>query len=132
VLRGMLQTTLGWSHKGYIPELAGFNDPTQLDNYLNGSANAHTHDNRVGGTYSFNYDILRDTWLQQRFSAYYNAQCCGLVFDYQSYNLSGINTYLPVAQDHRFNISFTLAGIGTFGNFFGALSGNTGNSYGSR
>ncbi|MDE3156743.1 MAG: LPS-assembly protein LptD [Acidobacteriota bacterium] len=133
-LRGLLQTTLGWSHKGYIAQLPGFNDPTQLDNYLNGSANAHTRDNRVGGTYSFNYDILRDTWLQQRFSAYYNAQCCGIVFDYQSYNLSGINTYLPVAQDHRFNISFTLAGIGTFGNFFGALSGNnTGSvSYGSR
>jgi hypothetical protein len=61
--------------------------------------------------------------LQQRLSGYYNAQCCGIVVDYQTYNLTGINTLLPIAQDHRFNISFTLAGIGTFGNFFGALSG---------
>ena len=31
----------------------------------------------------------------------------------------------PVPQDNRFNISFTLAGLGTFSNFFGALGGGT-------
>jgi LPS-assembly protein len=125
-LSDLAQTSFGWSHRGYIPELAGFNDKGRLDNYINGSASAHTHSNRFGGTYTFNYDILRGTMLQQRLSGYYNAQCCGLVVDYQTYNLSGVNTLLPIAQDHRFNISFTLAGIGTFGNFFGALSGTPG------
>ncbi len=119
----LIQTTIGWSHRGYIPELSGFNDPTQLDNYVNGSITAHTHSNRFGGSYTSNYDILRGTMLQLRLSGYYTAQCCGIVVDYQTYNLTGINTLLPIAQDHRFNISFTLAGIGTFGNFFGALSG---------
>ena len=31
-----------------------------------------------------------------------------------------------VPQDHRFNLSFTLAGIGTFSNFFGAFGGQQG------
>ena len=121
--RSWFQTTLGWSHKGYIAQLPGFNDPTQLDNYLNGSASARTPGNRFGGNYSFNYDILRGNMLQQRLTAYYNAQCCGVAIEYQTYNLQGLNTLLPVPQDNRFSFSFTLAGIGTFANFFGALGG---------
>ena len=31
-----------------------------------------------------------------------------------------------VTQDRRFNIGFTLAGLGTFSNFLGAFGGNTG------
>jgi hypothetical protein len=31
-----------------------------------------------------------------------------------------------IAQDRRFNISFTLAGIGTFSNLFGAFGGQQG------
>ena len=49
-------------------------------------ATAHTIDNRFGGVYSFNYDVLRSNLLQQRISAFYNAQCCGLAFEYQTYN----------------------------------------------
>ena len=45
--------------------------------------------NRIGGTYTFNYDILRDRFLQQRWVAYYNAQCCGVGFEYQTFNLQG-------------------------------------------
>ena len=45
--------------------------------------------NRIGGTYTFNYDLLNDRFLQQRCSAYYNAQCCGVGFEYQTYNLQG-------------------------------------------
>ena len=36
--------------------------------------------NRIGGTYTFNYDLLNDRFLQQRVLAYYNAQCCGVGF----------------------------------------------------
>jgi len=73
--------------------------------------------------YQFNYDILRSRFLQQRILSYYNAQCCGIALEYQSFNLSGISTATPVTQDHRFNISFTLAGIGNTGNNFGSLGG---------
>ena len=75
--------------------------------------------NRVGGTYSFHYDLFRNQFLQQRYFAYYNAQCCGVLVEYQTYNIVG----LSIPQDRRFNVSFTLAGIGTFSNFFGAFGG---------
>ena len=39
-------------------------------------------------TYSFNYDLRRDSFLQQRYLAYYNAQCCGFGVEYQTYNFS--------------------------------------------
>ena len=42
--------------------------------------------NRVGGAYSFNYDLKQDTFLQQRLTAYYNSQCCGIAAEYQTFN----------------------------------------------
>ena len=86
------------------------------------SVTLRTTANRLGGTYSFNYDMLADRFLQQRYFAYYNAQCCGVLVEYQTYNIIG----LTVPQDRRFNVSFTLAGIGTFSNFLGAFGGQTG------
>ena len=58
--------------------------------------------------------------------AYYNAQCCGFAVEYQTYDFSGLS-YSPVQKDKRLNFSFTLAGIGTFANFFGAMGGPGGN-----
>jgi hypothetical protein len=78
--------------------------------------------NRLGGSYAFNYDFQKDAFLQQRLLGYYNAQCCGLVLEWQTFNLQGVPG-LTVQQDRRFNISFSLAGIGTFSNFLGALAG---------
>ena len=118
---GRLQVNLSWSKKNYIPELSGFNDPNQLDHYINSSINLHTRDNRVGGIYQFNYNILVGIMQQQQISMFYNAQCCGISFQYQSYNYSGID--VPVPIDHRFFISFTLAGLGNFSPFNGALGG---------
>ena len=82
----------------------------------------HTADNRFGGLYSFNYDVLHSAMLQQRYVAFYNAQCCGIAFEYQIYNLTGIST-LAVPVDRRFFMSFTLAGLGNFSPFNGALGG---------
>jgi hypothetical protein len=79
--------------------------------------------NRIGGQYAFNYDLRRDTFLQQRYSAYYNAQCCGIGVEYQTFNYQGAFIGIGVPQDRRFNLSFTLAGIGTFSNLFGAFGG---------
>jgi LPS-assembly protein len=111
-----LQTTVGWSKRFAIPELSGF---TTGDHYLNTSTSLHTKDNRIGGIYSIYYDILHSTALQQRVSGFYNAQCCGIAMEYQTYNFSG----LALPADHRFFLSFTLAGLGNFSPFNGALTG---------
>ena len=116
----LLQTTLGWSKRGYIPQLAGFNDQSLLDQAINAQTSMHTQDNRFGGIYSFNYDILHKNLLQQRLSGFYNAQCCGIAFEYQTVNYGSFSS-LPA--DHRFFMSFTLAGLGNFSPFNGALSG---------
>jgi LPS-assembly protein len=116
----------GWSQRRYIPDLAGFNDPNAADQYINATANLRGFRNRIGGNYSFNYDILRDRFLHQRWVAYYNAQCCGIGVEYQTFNLQGSLVQTGIEQDRRFNISFTLAGIGTFSNLFGAFGGQQG------
>lgn len=117
---GRTQTTVGWSKRAFIRDLPGFDDPTRLDHFINASSTVHTRDNRYGGIYSFNYDALNGTLLQQRMSAFYNAQCCGIAFEYQQYNLAGVSG-TPVLADHRFFLSFTLAGLGNFSPFNGAL-----------
>jgi LPS-assembly protein len=117
---GRLQSTIGWTKRFYIADLIGFNDPNTLDDSLNASTNVHTIDNRLGTIYSFNYDILRSGMTQQRFSAFYNAQCCGIAFEYQTYNYAGLGSIFPA--DHRFFLSFSLAGLGTFSPFNGAMS----------
>jgi len=114
-----LQTTVGWSKKAFIAEREGFNDPRQLDHYINTATTVRTKDNRYGTTYSFNYDLLRSSMLQQRLTGFYNAQCCGLAVEYQTFNYS--QSLLP--SDHRFFLSFTLAGLGNFSPFNGAMSG---------
>jgi LPS-assembly protein len=132
---GRLQVTGGWSKRGFIEELPDFNDcrnapvttpptciPATLDHYLNASTTMHTRDNRVGTTYSFNYDVLHTTMIQQRVSGFYNSQCCGIAIEYQTYNY-GANSSSPIPADHRFFMSFTLAGLGNFSPFNGALSG---------
>ena len=80
---------------------------------------------RLGGTVSFNYDISRSTLLNQRYIASYSAQCCSVGFEYQSFNYPGIDPRFLVPQDRRFNFTFTLAGLGTFSNFFGTFGGQS-------
>jgi hypothetical protein len=104
------------------PGTPDFANPDSATHYLNAAATVRSASNRLGGSYSFNYDFQRDFFLQQRILGYYNAQCCGVVVEWQTFNLQGI-AGITVPQDRRFNISFSLAGIGTFSNFLGALSG---------
>jgi hypothetical protein len=86
------------------------------------SANAHTLTNKYGTNYSLSYDVLHSRFIQERITAFYNAQCCGLAFEYQQYNLQGFTT-IGLPSDHRFFLSFTLAGLGNFSPFNGGLSG---------
>jgi LPS-assembly protein len=119
---GRVQSTAGWTKRAFVPGLPGYNNPDFLDHYVNASTNIHTLDNRVGGIYMFNYDVLRSRVTQQRMSAFYNAQCCGIAFEYQTYNY-GSGSVSPIPLDQRFFLSFTLAGLGNFSPFNGALSG---------
>ena len=91
------------------------------DNLITAGTNLRTPRNSLGGNYNFYYDITTSTMIQQRIMGYYNAQCCGVSVEYQTFNTARFNPLIP--EDRRFNISFTLAGIGTFSNFLGALGG---------
>jgi LPS-assembly protein len=115
--------TGGWSKRAFIQGLPAFNDLASLDQYVNASGTAHTKDNAVGATYTINYDVLRSRLLQQRITGFYNSQCCGLAFEYQVFNFTGLGSIGGLSQDHRFFMSFTLAGLGNFSPFNGALSG---------
>jgi LPS-assembly protein len=117
-----LQTSIGWSKKAFIEGLQGFNNADFLDHSLNGSANLRTRDNKYGVQYSFSYDVLHGTLTAERITSFYNAQCCGLAIEYQTYNY-GAGTNSPIPSDHRFFMSFTLAGLGNFSPFNGALGG---------
>lgn len=120
--RQQVQTSVGWSHSFYIAELDGYNNRAYLSHYLNVSTNVQTRDRRYGAVYSFNYDVKKSAMLQSRISGFYNAQCCGIAFEYQRYNFAGLPQYI-VPADHRFFLSFTLAGLGNFSPFNGALGG---------
>ncbi len=118
-----LNTTFGWSQRRFVEGLAGYDDPARLDHYINSASSWRVMRNRVGGSYTLNYDVKSGRFLQQRLLNYYNAQCCGFAIEYQQYDLSGYNTTLPVKKDQRFNFSITLAGIGSFSNVFGSFGG---------
>jgi LPS-assembly protein len=118
-----LQTTAGWSERRFIPQLPGFNDPLAANHYMNATTTVRPPGNPYGGTYSFDYDIGRSLFRQQRIIGYYNTQCCGFAVEYQTFNYGTVFTNIGISQDHRFNISFTLAGIGTFSNLLGAFGG---------
>ena len=120
-----LQTNAGWSQRRFIPGLANFGEAS-TSNYLTTSTTVRRPGNRIGGAYAFQYDLKHNSFLNQRLTAYYNAQCCGVGIEYQTYNLAGSFSSFGVPQDHRFNLSFTLAGVGTFSNLFGAFGGQQG------
>jgi hypothetical protein len=93
-------------------------------NSLNASTRLTFLDGRVGTNYAMNWDIQRSTLIQQRVVGFYNAQCCGIVVEYQQFSYGSFGA-TPFPQDRRFNIGFTLAGIGTFSNFFGNFGGTS-------
>jgi hypothetical protein len=114
----LIETTAGWSKQNY----AGGNQFSS-NHYIQQSTTMRFAGNKLGGTVQFNYDIARSTLLNQRYIANYNAQCCGIAFEYQAFNYPGGGVGVP--QDRRFNFAFTLAGIGSFSNFFGTFGGRT-------
>jgi LPS-assembly protein len=120
-ITGLLQTNVGWSKTGNIKDPNGVIVPKTGNHFINATSTLHTRDNRYGGLYAFSYDVQRSSMLNQRLSGYYSAQCCGLAFEYQVYGLGGFSPVL--GSDHRFFLSFTLAGLGNFSPFSGANGG---------
>jgi LPS-assembly protein len=115
-----VQTSAGWTRNRYG---TGASTIASSD-YLQQSTSFKLRRNSIGGTVEFNYDIGRSTLIQHRYIGYYNAQCCGLLLEYQAFNYPQSSSF-PVPKDRRFNFSFTLAGVGSFANLLGAFGGNT-------
>ena len=117
---GWVYATAGWSQTRFVQ---GYNLPENATNALTGSASGRRPGGAVAGTYVFNYDVKTQAFTNQRLIASYNTQCCGLAVEYQRFNYGQAGTVVGVPHDRRFNISFTLAGIGTFSDIFGAFGG---------
>ncbi len=120
---GWVVENAGWSVNRHIP---GFNAETSATHYLNSSTVVRKPGNAFATTYQFNYDMKKQDFLNQRFIAHYNSQCCGIAVEYQKFNYGSRARVVGVPKDHRFNIAFTLAGIGTFSDLFGAFGGQQG------
>ena len=84
---------------------------------------------RARGSYSLTWDIGRSTILTQAIGVSYLAQCCGIQAEFQRFKYPQSSSNFPIPSDRRFNVSFVLAGLGTFSNFFGAFGGLTGGGY---
>lgn len=115
----MVETSAGWSKQNYGNRLG-----TRSNNNFQQSTQLRFAGGKYGGTVSFYYDIARSIINNHRYIAFYNAQCCGISFEYMAYNYAQ-STNLPINKNRRFNMSFTLAGVGSFSNFFGAFGGGT-------
>ena len=79
-----------------------------------------TRDNKYGAIYTLNYDLLRSTCSssESRGSTMHNA--ADLPSSSRSFSSERERA---ITSDHRFFMSFTLAGLGNFSPFNGALSG---------
>jgi LPS-assembly protein len=114
--------TGGWSRTSLLTQDAKTLKVTKTSIYdgLNFSASAHTVDNKLRASWAWTYDLVRKQQIQQSYTAQIMSQCCGVAAEYQVYNL-GTFALNGLSQDKRFNLSFSLAGIGTFSNLLGAF-----------
>ena len=88
--------------------------------YLTTSTALSFLQNRVTGSYSLSWDVAHSYVVSQSVTASYLAQCCGLKTEFQRFSFPQGSGF-PINADRRFNVSFVLAGLGTFSNFFGAF-----------
>jgi hypothetical protein len=93
------------------------------ETYLSASTNLRFLEGRASTNYSLSWDISRGTVVSQSVHTTYYAQCCGFGVEFQNYNYPRVSSSFPIPADRRINFSFTLAGLGTFSNFFGAFGG---------
>ena len=98
-------------------------DPTfDTNSFASLSARTRFLRDRLSTAYSISVDLARSYVVSQGIVGSYMAQCCGVQAEYQQFSYpSGFG--LPQPTDRRINVSFVLAGLGTFSNFFGAFGG---------
>jgi LPS-assembly protein len=120
---GWVSSQAGWSQTRFIP---GYNIAASATHFLNDATTVRRPGGAFGGSYVFNYDIKNGAFVNQRLMVNYNSQCCGVAVEYQNFNYGAASPLVGVPQDRRFNLSFTLAGIGSFSDIFGAFGGNQG------
>ena len=113
-----LSTAGGWSQRKYVYGINPLYIPP--NNFLSSRTNLNLMRGRVGGSYHFDLNLTDGILVQQRIGFFYNAQCCGVGVDYQEFNYPDVSRFV-ISQDRRFNISFTLAGVGSFSNILGAF-----------
>jgi LPS-assembly protein len=119
VTSATVQASGGWGRRKYATGATGLS----ADNYLQASSTVSSPTQRFSVTGSLNYDVGRKNLMQYRWIGAYNAQCCGIALEYQVHNFPSNDPRFLVPKDRRFNLSFTLAGIGTFSNFLGNFGG---------
>jgi LPS-assembly protein len=113
--------------QGWVTGNAQWSVQHTTPHFISGGATLRKPGNGFGGTYQFNYDILHTDFVSQTILGHYNTQCCGVIVEYQKFNYGAQSAAaIGVPKDHRFNISFTLAGVGTFSDLFGAFGGGLG------
>ena len=125
LVAGWALINAGWSVNRSVPRRVD-EEPVTLSHYLNSTTVIRKPGNAFGGSYSFNFDMKEKNFLNQSIIAHYNTQCCGFAVEYQKFNFGTRAGQVGVPRDHRFNLSFTLAGIGTFSDLFGAFGGKQG------
>jgi hypothetical protein len=108
-----------WSKRMVIPGLRGFSVGRH---FLSGGTTFRSRNNHLGGSYRFSYDVMDREFVHQRILAYYNSQCCGISFDWQTMS-TPLWTPQGVPTNTQFGISVTLAGIGSFANPMGSFGG---------
>jgi hypothetical protein len=132
ITHGWVTGNAQWSVLHSTPQLITDKVIT-TNHFINGGTTVRKPGNAFGGTYLFNYDILNTAFVSQTIVAHYNTQCCGVIVEYQKFNYGQQSaTAIGVPKDHRFNLSFTLAGIGTFSDLFGAFGGGLGSNSSQR
>lgn len=118
--RNLFDMNATWSKRQVIPGLIGFDNPLSADHFVTAAVRIRRPGGGGSFGYSTTYDVLRERMLQQRFTGFFNAQCCGVSIDYAVTNLS----HLGLRNDKRFSISLSLAGIGSFTNPLGVFGNN--------
>jgi hypothetical protein len=114
----------GWSRQAYsLPSPTG--NVTNANNLVRSTADFKLKQSRFGGIVDFVYDVTQSLLVNQRYVGFYNSQCCGVSFEYQAYDYPNQPNQFLLPHDRRFNMSFTLAGVGSFSNFFGAFGGSS-------
>jgi LPS-assembly protein len=125
VVAGWALVNAGWSVNKSVPARVD-EEAVTVSHYLNATTVIRKPGNAFGGSYAFNFDMRTKDFLNQSIIAHYNTQCCGIAVEYQKFNFGTRAGQAGVPRDHRFNLSFTLAGIGTFSDLFGAFGGKQG------